>query len=224
MEQNLDYINNEPEHMDSSKIKKNCVINNKFLLYFNIFLLISLILLYILFFTQNKHYTNSLKSDTASLKIAWIDTDSLRTHYLLVKDMRDTLEQNYNRLQNEMRQRQNTLEAKAKEYQNKINANLLTVEQAQKIEQQLMIEQQTLYDLKETYSNQLSDQEYDMNERFVDSVSNFLARYKTENNFDYVLAYSKGGGILYANKKFDITSLVIEGLNKEYKNFKNKKR
>jgi len=83
-----------------------------------------------------------------------------------------------------------------------------------------MIEQQTLIDLKEQYTNTLAEQEYQMNQRFIDSVTNFLQRYNKNKSFDYILGYTKGGGILFANEKNDITYLVIEGLNKEYKNIK----
>lgn len=204
-----------------SDIKKNkCNIFNKLLLPLNGILLIGLIILYILFFNQKNAKDIKQNINTADVKIAYIDTDSLRANYQLVKEMRDTLEFNFKKLENDMKQRQSSFEARARDFQNKINSNSITMEQAQKTEQQLMMEQQNIMELKEKYTNELAEQEYMMNERFIDSVYNFLKRYNAKSNFEYILGYTKGAGILYADDNLDITPLVIEGLNNEYTNAK----
>ena len=204
-----------------SDIKKSkCNFFNKLLLPLNGILLIGLIILYILFFHQKNSKDIKQNINTADVKIAYVDTDSLRANYLLVKEMRDTLELNFKKLENDMKQRQSSFEARARDFQNKINSNSITMEQAQKTEQQLMMEQQNIMELKEKYTNELAEQEYVMNERFIDSVYNFLKRYNAKSNFEYILGYTKGAGILYADDNLDITPLVIEGLNNEYTNAK----
>ena len=48
------------------------------------------------------------------------------------------------------------------------------------------------------------------------AVNNFLTSYNKDKKFDMILSKS-GDNILFANKKFDITQDVINGLNKRYK-------
>ena len=77
-----------------------------------------------------------------------------------------------------------------------------------------------LIDLRDMYTEQLAMDEYEMNVILVDSITNFLKRYNQYNNFDYVLGYSIGGGILLAKDTFNITSEVLAAMNLEYQNNK----
>ena len=49
-----------------------------------------------------------------------------------------------------------------------------------------------------------------------DSLQNFLNAYNKDKQFDLILSKA-GDNILMANKKYDITNDVINGLNKRYK-------
>ena len=49
-----------------------------------------------------------------------------------------------------------------------------------------------------------------------DSLQNFLKAYNKDKQFDMILSKA-GDNILMANKKYDITNDVINGLNKRYK-------
>lgn len=221
MEENIE--NQKTEVIDnqlSDNKKTKCIMPSKMLLLINGILLIGLIILYVLFFNKNTSKEIKQNANSSDIKIAYVDTDSLRANYIMVKEMRDTLELSFEKLEKDMKQRQASFEARAREFQNKINSNTITMEQAQKTEQQLMAEQQNILELKDKYTNDLAEQEYLMNERFVDSVYNFLKRYNTSANFEYILGYTKGAGILFAEEKLNITNLVIEGLNNEYSNVK----
>jgi outer membrane protein len=56
----------------------------------------------------------------------------------------------------------------------------------------------------------------DMNVALIDSVMNFLKRYNEKYKFDYILGFTKGGNILYANDTLDVTNDVIKELNAAY--------
>ena len=58
----------------------------------------------------------------------------------------------------------------------------------------------------------------EMNVILVDSITNFLNRYNLQHNYDYVLGYSKGGGILLAKDTFNITDQVLAAMNEAYTN------
>jgi len=55
-----------------------------------------------------------------------------------------------------------------------------------------------------------------MNITLLDTISSFMKNYNKKTNYDFILGYSKGGGILFANEAYDITKQVLEELNKQY--------
>ena len=66
-------------------------------------------------------------------------------------------------------------------------------------------------------ANDLGEDEAKKNEELYNNISTYIQKYNRENGYHFVLGYSKGGGILYANPDFDVTRQLIAGLNKEYK-------
>ena len=79
-----------------------------------------------------------------------------------------------------------------------------------------MQEQQKIVDLRDRYSADLQQQEYELNVMLLDSVTNFLKRYNARYKFDYILGYNKGGNIFLANDTLNITSDVIREINQEF--------
>jgi outer membrane protein len=54
-------------------------------------------------------------------------------------------------------------------------------------------------------------------EEFYGNIFEYIKSYNKENGYEFVLGYSKGGGILFADASLDVTKKIVEGLNKEYK-------
>jgi len=71
--------------------------------------------------------------------------------------------------------------------------------------------------LQEKYTNELSQQEMNLNIQLLDSITNFLKRYNQKYKFDYILNIKKGGDVFLSNKTLDITGDVLKELNAEYK-------
>jgi outer membrane protein len=69
---------------------------------------------------------------------------------------------------------------------------------------------------KDQYTQQVAEQEMNMNIRLVDSVTAFLKRFNRNYHFDYIMGFKTGGEILVSNDTMDITRTVLEELNKEY--------
>jgi outer membrane protein len=70
--------------------------------------------------------------------------------------------------------------------------------------------------LQARLEGELANETQQFNEALRDSLNNFLAQYNKSKKYDIILSKA-GDNILYANKKFDITQDVINGLNKRYK-------
>ncbi len=155
-------------------------------------------------------------STTGGLKIAFVNSDSLKAHYQLVEDLQKKLEAKYSSLSNDMNSRQTALETKATDLQYQFDAKKISMEEAQRLDESLQIEGRKLLQLKQQYSDNMAAEEERLNMVYVDSINNFLKRLNKKYQFDYVLGYSKGGGILFARDTLDITPFVVEGLNNEY--------
>jgi outer membrane protein len=96
------------------------------------------------------------------------------------------------------------------------------MDDARKKEAELMDRQQKLYDLREQLANDLLVKEQDKNDMLQKAITDYIKKFNTGKNFSYVLGYSQGGGILFANDSLDITNEIIEGLNSEYRAKNNK--
>jgi outer membrane protein len=185
-------------------------------------LLAGLIVLYILHFTgigSSESAPPPLTVQKASgkqLSVVFVNIDSLNMHYEYVNMLRKDLENTGKRLQSEVLSEQAALEKEANEFQRQVAANIIPEEKAKQMYEQLMQKQQALMQKKDRYTQQIGEQEMNMNIRLVDSVSIFLKRFNRQYQFDYILGFKTGGEILVSNDSLDITRPVLEGLNKEY--------
>jgi len=184
--------------------------------------LAGLAVLYILHFTgtQNPGGKGSFASQsdaTRPVSIVYLNLDSLNTQYEFVKVLRRDLETTGNRLQAEVMAEQGSLEKEAADFQRQISANAITEEKAKVIYERLMQRQQALVEKKDRYTQMVAEQELNMNVRLLDTVTNFLKRYNSKFNYDYIMGYKKGGEILLPNETLDITKDALNAINAEYK-------
>ena len=151
------------------------------------------------------------------LKIAYVEVDSLMTQYNFAKDYSVTLQKQSNNARNTLNQKGNALQAAVANFQQKVNNNGFTSRE-QAASQQAAIERQQrdLQELQARLEGELANQTAKFNEALRDSLQNFLKDYNNDKKYDMILAKS-GDNILMANKRFDITQDVINGLNKLYK-------
>ena len=185
--------------------------------------LAGLVVLYILFFTSKQPGEPQTASGdstqvilTAGPAIVYVNIDSLNEHYEFVKVLKQNLESTGNRLQREVLNEQTALEKEAAEFQRKISTNSISEDQARVVYEELMMKQQALMDKKERYTQQVAEQEFNMNVQLLDTVNSFLARFNRQFGYDYILAYRSAGEILNASNSLDITREVLDQLNREY--------
>ncbi|MBP5776748.1 MAG: OmpH family outer membrane protein [Prevotella sp.] len=156
-------------------------------------------------------------SSASGMKIAYVEVDSLMTQYDFAKDYSVTLQKKSNNARNTLTQKGNALQAAVNNFQQKLNNNGFTSRE-QAASQQAAIERQQrdLQELQARLENELANETAKFNEALRDSLQNFLKAYNQDKKFDLILSKA-GDNILMANKKYDITNDVINGLNKRYK-------
>ena len=186
-------------------------------LIFNFIIAIAVIILYFLHFSSIKK-NDDLPKTLKPSKMAFVDSDTLWEKYDMVKSLKTQLEEKKNKLEENIQYKAKSFENEVNSYKNKIASGQIRQDQAKVIEEQLMLKQQSLYQLKDSLSQILAREEGKLNDLLQDSIVNYLKRYNKKYSYDFILAHSKGSGVLYANDSLQITDKILNGLNKEFKN------
>ena len=84
------------------------------------------------------------------------------------------------------------------------------------IAQAIARSREQLQALQARLENELASETAKFNEALRDSLNNFLKAYNKDKKYDIILSKA-GDNILFADKKYDITQDIINGLNKRYK-------
>lgn len=150
------------------------------------------------------------------LKIAFVEVDSIMTQYAFCKDYTQILQKKGQNIQTTLAGKQRSLEQAAANFQQKLQQNAYTREQAEGIQASLQKQAADLDVLNQRLTNEFQTETDKYNNALRDSIQNFLARYNKDKKYSLILSKA-GDNLLYADKAFDITAEVIAGLNKAYK-------
>ena len=157
------------------------------------------------------------ENNAGGMKIAYVEVDSLMTQYEFCKEFTLILQKKSNNARNTLNQKGQALQSAMANFQQKLNNNGFTSrEQAESQQAAIQRQQQSLQELQARLENELANETAKYNEGLRDSLQHFLAAYNKDKKYDLILT-KQGDNILYANKRFDITNDVINGLNKHYK-------
>lgn len=214
----------ETKNVEISKPAASC--RQNVLTWINLFLFAGLLIVFGLFIWQTQDKAQEASPESGILvsnpgegpvkSIAYVHSDKLMEGYLLAGKMREELEAEQNRLETDLNRRQRTFQNEVEKFQNDISSGSISMERAQQREQELMRQQQDLMQLNETYHNRLMQKEMEMNNELLNTITEFLERYNAEKNYDYILSYSRGGNVLFANQSLDITLEILSLMNAEH--------
>ena len=152
----------------------------------------------------------------AELKIAYVEVDSIMTQYNFCKDYAAILQKKGQNIQNTLAAKERQLQAAAANFQQKVQQNAYTREQAQSIQMSLQKQSNDLQTLNQRLSGEFQTETEKYNNALRDSIQHYLALYNKDKKYTLILSKA-GDNILYADKAHDITNEVIAGLNKAYK-------
>lgn len=152
----------------------------------------------------------------SELKIAYVEVDSIMTQYQFCKDFALVLEKKSQNIQSTLNASGSKLQAAAANFQQKIQQNEYTREQAQQIQANLQKQNADLEALQQRLGQEFQLETEKYNKALRDSLQNYLARYNKDKKYTLILS-KQGDNILYADKGHDITNEIVAGLNKAYK-------
>ncbi len=184
----------------------------------------ALAVLYVLYFTGKpaaSHKPGKGKTDTASVnvqpgKLAYINIDTLLTHYEYYQDLRNALldkqEQKGTELQNQFKQ----WEKEASSLEDQRQKLLITRKTYEESSQRLLARRDQLMQAQESASQELMEEEQVMNRKVLYRILDYLKVYNANEGYQYIFSNTFGGNILLAAEDQDITWDVLEGLNQVY--------
>ena len=189
----------------------------------NFVLLAAVGVLFVLHFTRSKKQptledlikvTTQISPDSAS--IAYINYDSLLIFYDFYHELEARLEARKNELEAEFNKRQDQYAKQLADFNEKVSKGLVTRYEAQKLESELLKEQDNLLKLRDQLTAQLMEEEQVMNRQLYYSITEFLKEYNRDKGYQYIFSHGFGGPILYSDESLNITQGVIDGINNKY--------
>jgi outer membrane protein len=209
----------EENMVGKCKNRKQCIMFG-----LNIASIAGVIVLFILFFTVGKHPKYTPPKSVEKVSYAYVNTDTIMAHYDFVLDVQVDLANYEKQLQNQYTNAAAAFKKEYDDYIKRASANLLTLDQQKKTEEQLAAKQQNIGEMEQNLGMQLQEAKLKRNMEVFDTIINLIKRYNQTKDYTFIFQQSYGGGLLYANPTLDITSDILKGLNEEYaERIKNKK-
>lgn len=164
----------------------------------------------------------SAQNTNTSMKIAYIEVDSIMSQYKFCKEYSLILEKKSQNIQNTVNAKGRSLQAAAAKFQQDIQNNKYTQQQAEAVQAGLQKQNADLQALQQRLGAEFQTETEKFNKALRDSIQHFLTVYNKDKKYSLILSKA-GDNILYAEKTYDITNEVIAGLNKAYKPVAKKK-
>jgi len=179
-------------------------------------LLVAVAILYYLHFSSSSPAQTASTSASTDLKFAYINSDSVLEHYEYFKVNRDKLEAKRKKLDQDMRNRAQSLQNDYEAYQR--NLSNLTIGQAKAVEEDLGKKQQNLELYGQSLQQEMMNEQSKVNTELYAKVTQYLKKYGQENGLQVVLKFDPSSDLLFGGDSLDITKQVVAGLNEDYKN------
>ena len=164
--------------------------------------------------------------DTTNVKsaiVAYINGDSINTHFQYIKDQEARLQSSLKGADAEFQREYAKREKEAQDLLQYANSKQLPEDEARVVEERLATLQGELQQIDAKMSEDIAAKKEAMTIDLNNRVKKYLDKYAKMKNIDFVLNYQEGIPIvLYGNNAFNVTSEVLKGLNEEYQQEKKK--
>lgn len=200
---------------------------NRGLLILNIVLLIAVATLFYLHFSTpdkkpQKRSVAQQPSSTAAdkeFRIAYFEMDSIENSFSLVKDVKNELGREEDRMNGEMAGLEKKYRDKITQYQSQ--AQTMTQVQSEMANRDVLQLQESIRGRKQELDQKYQDLYMRKMREVKTKIEDFLKQYNDEKGYSYIFAYEPGL-FYYRDTAYNITNDVIKGLNEQYKTVKKK--
>ncbi|MDR0843780.1 MAG: OmpH family outer membrane protein [Tannerella sp.] len=185
-------------------------------------LAVAVIVLFIMQFSGKKEkqtpaLVTASGEQIAGFPVAYINIDSLLLNYNFSKDLNEQITKKQENARANYTQQARSFQNDAENFQYKVQNNAFaTRERAEQEQQRLLKKQQDLQALDEKLTQELMDETQRVNEQLRDTIVAHLKDYNKEKGYQIIFSNSGGTPILLADDVYNITSEVVEYLNKKW--------
>lgn len=158
--------------------------------------------------------------------VAYVNMDSLMSKMEMYKDIQADLSKKQQSLESTFALKYKSFENNVNEAQKRLSdpAAVITAIQKEQIDQQLSKQKMDLEKLQNDYMTQLQQESVSANRRIIEYIMEYLKAYTKGKGIQYILSYGFGGNILYSDSELEITTVVLVGLNDQYRKEKTLKK
>ena len=180
----------------------------------------AVIALFVLYFLDKQAAPAAEEAKTeqeAKLPVAYVNLDSVLLQYEFAIDANDKLMSKQEDARLKLNTKMNTLQREAADFQRKLENNaFLSRERAESEQRRLLNKQQELQDLEAKLTNEILQQNQDLNLQLADTLQNYLEELNKSGKYQIIFANAGKENILLSADGYDITKEVIDGLNARY--------
>jgi len=191
----------------------------------NVILSVAVVVLFILHFTSKPSATGasvtnqSTESGVAASRgdIVYIQLDSLVNNYDMFNDLSSELQSKVQVIQEDLDKKGRAWENDVKDFEQKVQKGLLTQVAIQQQQQVLAQRQEELNNLMQQRRLEMSDEEAVMYRKVLDALKTYLEKMNQETGYSMIINTSGStNNVLHGDSRFDVTNIVLKGLNDEY--------
>ena len=161
---------------------------------------------------------------TPSLKIAYVDIDTLLTSYNLWIELNEEMIRKEESMRATLNEKAKKLQTDYEEFERKLNNNaFVTRERAEAEQNRIIKKREELEALQERLTNELVAENNKNSVLFRDSINAYIRDYNKTHGYNVILSRI-GDNILYIDYAMNITQEIIDGLNARHAKYGNKKK
>jgi outer membrane protein len=175
----------------------------------------------VLLFLQFKGGTtasgSSVKSDsTSSLKVAYVDLDSIQSKYTFYKEKMEEFEKKKENADRDLNNAFQKIEGERIAFAKK--GESITQAEYENFQRSYQAKMQNLEQQKMVLENNIAGDGVKAMEDLKAKINEFLKEYNKKKGYSYIFSYSSALNVLfYKDTAYDITNEVVVGLNEAYK-------
>ena len=149
-------------------------------------------------------------------KIGYVDNGKLINEYQEKIDLEARLQTKISAFQKRTDSLRQSFQLEINEAE--IQARNMSQENLQKLSQELQQKEQVLSQRVQFEQQQITQESQSTNDSLVNKVKNFVGNYGKTNGYSFILGSNEAGSVMFGKEESNITQVVLDALNADYKN------
>lgn len=160
---------------------------------------------------------NSYVPSGEIIPVAYLNTDSILVNYKFAQEASERLMSKQEDARLKLNTKAKTLQQEMADFQRKLDNNaFLSRERAESEQQRLIKKQQELEELENQLTQEIVAENQKLNMQLADTLTNLLNIFNADGHIHLIFANNSKDNILMAAPQYDITSQIVDALNKRY--------